>query len=408
MSTGRPIIYLVARREIQLRMRSRAFLLGTAAMVGLIAIGIVAATALSGPSSPAAATYQVGFTSSAAALEPVFSATAASAGTQVTVSEIADPTAGTAQVTVGTLDVLVTGLPTAPVAFVAGTIPTELESALDVAVLEARMVAAGIPPATTSSIVNGTNVVVQDVAAATLTGSNTTEVLGALAVAILLFVTLGLYGNFVAQGVVEEKATRIVEILLATIRPSQLLAGKVLGIGLVGLLQISIVAAATLVVVSLTRAVSIPALSVLAILGDIAWFLLGYLFYATAFAALAATVSRQEEVGSATAPMGFFLLGGYLMVFFVVLPHPDSPLSTVLSILPPFAPILMPVRIATGAATAGQVVLAVVLMVVGIGALSWFAGRVYANSILRVGKRVRLSEAFRRQEAARADRGDAR
>ena len=194
---------------------------------------------------------------------------------------------------------------------------------------------------------------------------------------------------------VEEKATRIVEILLATIRPSQLLAGKVLGIGLVGLLQISIVAAATLVVVSLTHAVSIPALSVPSILGDVAWFLLGYLFYATAFAALAATVSRQEEVGSATAPMGFFLLGGYLMVFFVVLPHPDSTLSTILSVLPPFTPILMPVRIATGAATAGQVVLAVVLLLVAIVGLARLAGRVYANSILRVGKRVRLGDAFR-------------
>ena len=395
MSAGRPVIYLVARREIQLRLRSRVFRFGTVAMVVLIAIGIVAATALSGPSSPAAATYEVGFTSSAAALEPVFSATAAAAGTQVMVSEIADPTAGTAQVTAGTLDVLVSGPPTAPVAAVAGTLPIELESALDVAVLEARMAAAGIPPATTSLIVNGTNVVVKDVAAATSTESDTTEVLGALAVAILLFVTLGLYGNFVAQGVVEEKATRIVEILLATIRPSQLLAGKVLGIGLVGLLQISIVAAATLVVVSLTHAVSIPALSVPSILGDVAWFLLGYLFYATAFAALAATVSRQEEVGSATAPMGFFLLGGYLMVFFVVLPHPDSTLSTVLSILPPFTPILMPVRIATGVATTGQVVLAVVLLLAAIVGLARVAGRIYANSILQVGRRVRFGDAFR-------------
>ncbi len=297
--------------------------------------------------------------------------------------------------TAGSLDVLVSGPPTAPVAAVAGTLPTELESALDVAVLEARMAAAGIPPATTSSIVNGTNVVVKDVAAATSTESDTTEVLGALAVAILLFVTLGIYGNFVAQGVVEEKATRIVEILLATIRPSQLLAGKVIGIGLVGLLQISIVAAATLVVVSLTHAVSIPALSVPSVLGDVAWFLLGYLFYATAFAALAATVSRQEEVGSATAPMGFLLLGGYLMVFFVVLPHPDSTLSTVLSILPPFAPILMPVRIATGAATAGQVVLAVVLLLAAIVGLARVAGRIYANSILQVGRRVRFGDAFR-------------
>jgi ABC-2 type transport system permease protein len=169
----------------------------------------------------------------------------------------------------------------------------------------------------------------------------------------------------------------------------------VIGIGLVGLLQLSIVGAATLILVALTHVVPIPAVSLPSILGDVIWFAFGFLFYATAFAAVAATVSRQEEVNGAIAPIAIFLLGSYLLMFAVVVPDPASTLSTLVSLLPPFAPILMSVRIATGDATASQVALAMVLMILSIGGLTWLAGRIYANSILRIGKRVRFGDAFR-------------
>ncbi len=148
--------------------------------------------------------------------------------------------------------------------------------------------------------------------------------LAGLAVGILLYVSLGIYGSLVAQGVVEEKATRMMEILLATIRPSGLLAGKVIGIGLVGLLQLTIVGAAALIAVHVTNVASIPALGVASILGDLLWFLLGFLFYATAYAAVAALVSRQEEVQGAIAPISILLVAGYLLVF-VALPNPRAP-----------------------------------------------------------------------------------
>jgi ABC-2 type transport system permease protein len=371
------------------------FTLGTVAMIGLIAAGLVAWTMLAGPGG-AAAVDRVGFTGSTVVLEPVFISSATTAGTPVTVSDVADVATGTAQVTAGTLDVLVTGSPTAPVAIVAATLPAEVQSALDVAVLEARMAAVGLTAATVATVVNGTNVVVHSVVPTTpVDPERSAEIASAVAVAILLYVTIGAYGSFVAQGVVEEKATRIVEIVLATIRPSQLLAGKVIGIGLVGLLQLSIVGAALLLLVAVTHAVAIPAVSLPSVLGDLVWFTLGFLFYGTAYAAVAATVSRQEEVTSAIAPIAIFLLGSYLLMFFVVLPDPANTSSMVVSILPPFAPVLMSVRIATGDATAWQVALAIVLMLVSVTGLTWLAGRMYANSILRVGKRVRFGDAFR-------------
>jgi ABC-2 type transport system permease protein len=219
-------------------------------------------------------------------------------------------------------------------------------------------------------------------------------VFASLGLGILLWIALGQYGNMVAQGVVEEKATRIMEILLATIRPSGLLAGKVVGIGLVGLLQLTIVGAAALVAVQVTNVAAIPALGLTSILGDIMWFLLGFLFYATAYAAVASLVSRQEEVQSAMAPISILQIAGYLLVY-AALPNPNGPLATVASLLPPFAPILMAVRMAATDVPPWEVGLAVALTVASIVGLTWLAGRIYANAALRLGTRVRFMDAFR-------------
>jgi ABC-2 type transport system permease protein len=391
---GRPIIFLVARREILKRLGGRVFRIGTIAMIALIAIGIVTAMFL-GRSGSAQPAVRVGFTGPATTLEQAFTGWIATLGTEVTIRDVADATTGTAQVTAGTLDVLVTGSPTAPVAVVEDSVPSDVQTALGVAVFEARLSAAGLTPAAVTAALAGTHVGVQSLAPATPTDPDRgPKLAAAIFVAFLLYLSLSLYGSFVAQGVVEEKATRIVEILLATVRPSQLLAGKIVGIGLVGLLQLSIIGAATVVMVAVTHVVSIPALSLLAVLGYLVWFLLGFLLYATAYAAVASLVSRQEEVSGAIAPFQIFLVAAYVLLT-VVAPDPGSTLSTVLSILPPFAPILMSVRMATGDATAWQVGLAIVLTVVSVGGLTWLAGRIYANSVLRLGGRARFMDAFR-------------
>jgi ABC-2 type transport system permease protein len=130
------------------------------------------------------------------------------------------------------------------------------------------------------------------------------------------------------------------------------------------------------------------------ILGDIFWFLLGFLFYATAYAAVASLVSRQEEVQSAIAPIGILQIAGYLLMY-AALPNPSGPLAMVCSLLPPFAPILMAVRMAATDVPFWQVGLAVVLIVASIVGLTWLAGRIYANAAMRLGARVRFMEAFR-------------
>jgi len=150
----------------------------------------------------------------------------------------------------------------------------------------------------------------------------------------------------------------------------------------------------TMRIVALTHVASIPGLSVVSILGDLVWFLIGFLFYATAYASVAALVSRQEEVSGAIAPISLLLVGGYLLVF-VTLPDPGSMRSTILSLLPPFAPVLMSIRMATGDVPVWQVGLAMALTLASILGLTWLAGRIYANAALRLGARVRFWDALR-------------
>ena len=383
---GRPAVFLVARREVRMRLRSRVFVGGTIVMAVLVVVGIVAASLLAGKSTP----VRVGFSGGSQALEPAFTATAAALGVNVTVSDIADVTAGEAEVTAGTLDVLVAGSSTAPTAVAKEAMPSNVESALSLAAQAARLSDAGLSPAAVTSAMALVPVQLLQPP----NPKNNEDVLASLALGILLWIALGQYGNMVAQGVVEEKATRIMEILLATIQPSRLLAGKVIGIGLVGLLQLTIVGAAALVAVHVTNLAAIPALDVASILADISWFLLGFLFYATAYSAVASLVSRQEEIQSAVAPISIFQIAGYLIMY-AALPNPSGPLATVCSLLPPFAPILMAVRMAASPVPVWQVGLAVALIVASIGGLTWLAGRMYTNAAVRIGARVRFMDAFR-------------
>jgi ABC-2 type transport system permease protein len=383
---GHPAVFLVARREVRMRLRSRVFVGGTIVMAALVVVGIVAASLLAGKSTP----VRVGFSGGSQALERSFTASAAALGANVTVSDIADVTAGKAQVTAGTLDVLVIGSATAPTAVAKDAVPSNVESALSLAAEAARLSDAGLSP---TAVKSAMALVPIQLLQPPKTKDNENLFAG-LALGILLFIALGQYGAQVAQGVVEEKATRIMEILLATIPPSRLLAGKVIGIGLVGLLQLTIVGAAALVAVHVTNVAAIPAFGVEAILGDIFWFLLGFAFYATGYAAVASLVSRQEEVGGAVAPMSILLIAGYLLVY-ASLPDPSGPLATVCSLLPPFAPVLMAVRMAASDVPFWQVGLAVALDLASIVGLTWLAGRMYTNAAMRIGARVRFMDAFR-------------
>jgi ABC-2 type transport system permease protein len=217
----------------------------------------------------------------------------------------------------------------------------------------------------------------------------------ALVVVALLYLALLLYGSLVAQGVVEEKSSRVVELLLATIRPWQLLSGKVVGLGLVGLIQLASVGVVGLLLAILTGALTISGAAAGTLAWGLVWYLLGYLLYATVFAAVGSLVSRQEDVQSVLMPVTVVLVVSFVLGFAVLSRNPGGTTATVLSLLPPLSPILMPGRIALGTAPLWQVGLAIVLTGAAVVLLARLGGAVYRNSVLHMGPRLRLRDTLR-------------
>ncbi|HEX9336950.1 MAG TPA: ABC transporter permease, partial [Pseudonocardiaceae bacterium] len=220
-------------------------------------------------------------------------------------------------------------------------------------------------------------------------------ILGVVA-GVLIYVSLLMNGQIVAQGVVEEKSSRVVELLLATIRPWQLMAGKVAGIGLVGLIQVLVIGVAGVAAGLATKVLTV---SVSAAVGTviwlIVWYLLGFFMYAVVFAGLGALVSRQEDVAGATTPALIFLIAGYILGVSILPSDPSNRLMEVLSMIPMFAPTVMPIRLAMGGVPGWEAAVAVAVVVALIPLLIWFAARIYRNAVLRTGARVKLRQALR-------------
>jgi ABC-2 type transport system permease protein len=215
---------------------------------------------------------------------------------------------------------------------------------------------------------------------------------------VLLFMAIAFYCGFLLVGVVEEKSSRVVEVLLSRLRPTELLTGKILGIGLVGLAQFLIVVAAALVALTVSNNDVAPDTTpgTLAWIGF--WFVLGYAFYSVLYATAGSLVSRQEETQSISMPMTVLLLLAYVLSF-AATETPDSTAALVGSLLPPTAPMVMIVRIAHGAVPWWQIAASVAIMVVSVYGLVRFAGRIYAGGVLRIGRRVGVKVAWRAAES---------
>ncbi len=214
--------------------------------------------------------------------------------------------------------------------------------------------------------------------------------------AILLYISILMFGQFVAMGTVEEKQNRVVEVILSRVRSWQVLVGKVVGIGLLGLLQLAIFAGAAYVTAQLADLPDIDVAAIgLPIIGSLFfWFILGYTFYAFLYAAVGSTVSRQEDLQGAIMIPLILIMPGYILAL-AATEYPDRLDTTIASMLAPWAPFVMPVRIAAGAAQPWEIVVAVVGTALGAVALVWFGSRVYSGALLRTGGKVKLREAWK-------------
>ncbi len=210
---------------------------------------------------------------------------------------------------------------------------------------------------------------------------------------LLLFSAITIYGSFVLTGVVQEKSNRVAEVLLARMPAREVLAGKVLGIGSLGLGQFALIAVAAAISVRVVGA-DAPNVSGSVLAWLVVWFVVGFAFYSVVYAALGALTSRLEDAQSASAPVTYLFIAFFWATLFVQ-DYPDGVAATLLSFFPPTAPLTMPMRFALGAAPTWQVIASALLTSAAAFALVRVGGRIYSGALLRVGGRVPLREAWR-------------
>lgn len=390
-------ILLIAGREIRTRLLAKATVISTLIMLVLIVGGIVAASIFTGNDEPEATTVAVA--AETQDLVPVLEQAAAASGLTLDISE-AEATAATEQVRSGDLDAFIWGPPSAPVLGVEDIADSAFLAALTAAtqqyVLSSAISDLGGDPAAVG----------QDLATAVPTVESLADpedafdpvaFIVAMASSGLLLFALLQCGSLISMGVVEEKVSRVVEILLATVRPGQLMAGKILGIGAVGLIQVTLFAGVAAIAAKASGLVEGIDLNLGGTLGWLlVWFLLGFAVYSLMFGGFAALVSRQEDIGAVTTPMIFGMMVPFYLGIYLVPNSPDGAVTRALSQIPFFAPFMMPVRQAFNAVETWELALSIALCVALVPLLVWLAGRVYSRAVLNTGGRMKLADALRK------------
>ena len=350
-------IWLVAEREIASKLRSKAFVISTAILLlGALALviwgGFQAANQSGTPVAVTADAQQ--YVEGLPGLE---------------VTDVADKAAAEALVEDGTVDAAVVGDSSSPMGFTVvadDSAPTQLLLSL-----------AQLPPV---ELLN------PDGSEAAALGY-----IAAIGFGIVFLLAASLFGGTIAQSVVEEKQTRVVELLISAIPVRSLLAGKVIGNTILAMGQILVLASIAIIGLTVTDQTAL-----LQGLGaPIAWFaiffLFGFILLASLFAAAASMVSRQEDIGSTTMPITMLIMAPYFLVIF----FNDNPLVlTIMSYVPFSAPVGMPMRIFLGQAQWWEPLLSLVILVATCVAAILVAARIYQNSLLRMGGRVKLTEAL--------------
>ncbi len=213
--------------------------------------------------------------------------------------------------------------------------------------------------------------------------------------AVLILIGIFSFGFTVLTGVVEEKQSRVVEVVLSTVRPRDLLMGKVLGIGILGLVQLAVFVIAGLVAASLTTSVALPVTTPGTIALLTVWFILGYALYSTALGFLGALASRMEEASNASTPVTMIAMISYFVAIFAVVDDPSGTVATIATFIPPSAPFVVPLRAAFDAISPLEIGLSILVTMAGIWILFSIGARVYAGAVLQTGSRMKLRDAWR-------------
>ncbi|HYK32940.1 MAG TPA: ABC transporter permease [Streptosporangiaceae bacterium] len=382
--------WLVARREINDRTRAKSFWIASILLLVAVAAGAIIPALLQGHHSTARVGIVGGQT---AALTATAREAGRISGTRVTVVPLPDVATARAQLRSGKVAAVLVGdygvlIKQTSFNTGAGTLYGALAQIGGLQKLYAQL-----PPATATQIAE--HGIALPVHGLWPPGRGLASRITGLSVAILIYIIILTYGIRITIGVCEEKATRVVEVLLTTLRPVQLLAGKVVGMGLLALAQIAAMVVLYLTLGHAVGSTQVRGASTSVVLAAGLWLVLGYAFYCTAYAAAGSLISRQSDAYNAAIPLQIPLILAYVLTNTVVYASSVNAFYHVLAFIPFTAPVAMPVLVAVGDAPAWQVAVSAVISLAATVWMARLAATIYSRAILRTGTRLKVRQVLR-------------
>jgi ABC-2 type transport system permease protein len=403
--TGLSTVMQIAAREIRERLRSRAYIITTGLTI-LIVLGLVILPSALGGGTENSTVGAVGqgnqqIIDTAVALGNANDEPGADPSVQIDTVEYTSRDDGVAALEAGDIDALLVDGSEVVVPSTGGfdgsTIASRLQRAasavqIQTVIEEQGQQAADIIKLLTTDALDVTTLTQGE------EGSDQTRTIVAYFGLILLYMAVLLYGTWILTGVTEEKSNRVVEVLVSSVRPWQILGGKVLGIGTLGLTQLLVTLVAAVVAIRVTGTVDLPNIEVTSVLNLLLWFVIGFLMFAVLFGAAGSLVSRMEDAQTIAMPMTFTAVAGFF-ISIMTLDNPSGPLAIFGTYFPLTAPFVVPVRASLSALSPLEYILAVAIALVAIGLLTRVAGRIYQGALLRFGSRVGWREAWRSSQS---------
>lgn len=382
--------FQIARRDFLQRGQSRVFIIATGALIAIILGGVPLMVGLVNNTTAApigiVAEPQAGF-------EEALTTAATMLDVTIEVKRFGSRQDGAAALEKGDVEALVDQRQIVYQSRIIGELQSLLATAFGIADRQAAGADLGLSSDQLAQLLNP--VPPEVIVASGLDANRDVKGFAAYIGVVFLFVAIVMFGQFVLLGVLEEKANRVAEVVLSRVRPIELLAGKVVGIGLLGLIQLLAIGGSLVFVLARIELAGLPSLGELStsvFLAVVMWFLLGYSLYSALFAAAGALISRQEDVQAVSWIPILTIMPGYV-ISLMASTNPEANIVEVASMLPLTAPMVMLVRSAALDVPGWQMAVAIGVTLLTTFIVMRIAARVYRGGILQSG-RTKLREAW--------------
>ncbi|WP_298460857.1 ABC transporter permease [uncultured Cellulomonas sp.] len=384
--------WLVAQRNITDNLRSRAFTVVTVLLL-LVSVGAVVVPGLLSRSDTG---WTLATTGSTPAVVAAVQDAARATGTELEHVALAGGAQVRRAVQEGDADAGLAGGTLYVRADSGGALAALVSQAVVAVDVGQRLLAAGLSPEQVAQVQS-----VRAPEQVPLSGvQDTGRAAAGFLVGIVLYLAVTFAGSTIATAVATEKGTRISEVLLAVLRPSQIMVGTVLAVGLVTFGQVLLLATPVAVAARWGGTIGLPAVAGADIALGIVWFVLGFVLYSFAFAAAGALVDKVTDVSATVTPVTLVLVAGYMVGVLAATSDSEGAVSVVASLFPVSAPLVMPIRWAGGQVPPVQLVLSMAGTAVTAALLAALAATVYRRALLITGRRARLREVVHLRAAA--------